>query len=124
MEIKHATLENVLNRIKTKSHWEQLSDGSRLYWKEEGDDLLGDKCGFTFIQVNRVSYPMNSDFLDENTEYEVLLHGTAYFDGIRHLHFGDEASDNLGYFYYPEMDDIIEVLNVLKTLEDKYCNKD
>jgi len=121
MEIKYATLENILNRIKTKSHWVQLSDGSRLYWKEGGE---GDnKFGFSFIQVNRVSYPMDSDFLDENTEYEILLHGTAYFDGIRHLHFGDEASSNLGYFYYPEVDSIIEILNVLKTLEDKYCTK-
>lgn len=117
MEIKYATLENVLNRIGPDWGWENISDGSKLYWKETGDN------SFTFVQVNRVSYPMDSEFLDENTEYEILLHGTAYFDGIRHLHFGDEASDNLGYFYYPDLEDIIEVLNVLKTLEDKYCTK-
>lgn len=124
MEIKHATLEDVLNKIspyKINWKWVDISDDSRLYWKEVRE---GAKCGFFFVQIARVSYPMNSDFLDENTEYEILLHGRASAEGIRHLYFGDEVSDNQGYFYYPDLEDIVEVLNVLKTLEDKYCNKD
>lgn len=116
MEIKYSSLQDVRSKIKDVNIWIDISDGSRLYFK--GSD------GFTFIQVNRVSYILDSDFWDKDTQYEILLHGIAYWDGIRHLHFGDESSDNLGYFYYPILPNIIEVLNILSDLEDKYCKKD
>ena len=50
-----------------------------------------------------------------------LFQGIAYFDGIRHLYMGDEATDNFGYHYYAGLETNIETLKVIRELEKKYC---
>ncbi len=127
MEIKHCSLKQVKDRMAALMTpfilEKEISDGSILYYAED-PTILGDKVGFSFLQIARISYTSDTPFLHEGSEYEILLHGVAYFDGIRHLYFGDEACDNFGYFYYPNLEDIVEVLQELKKLEDKYCIKD
>ena len=56
------------------------------------------------------------------TEVSCIFYGVAYFDGVRHLYFGDEGTDNFGYLYYPKLDLINSMLQCLKMLEKKFCN--
>ena len=53
-----------------------------------------------------------------------IFKGIAYWDGIRHLYFGDKQTDNYDYLYYPHIDDLNLALKELKKLEKKYCRKD
>jgi hypothetical protein len=39
------------------------------------------------------------------------VYGTAYFDGIRHLYYGDKNTDNFGYYYYANLQMIADTLN-------------
>ena len=72
---------------------------------------------FEFIYVTMFSSnSFNNIYEDENTEVEILFTGIAYFDGVRHIHFGDK-----GYINYPNITDIIKGLEELKKLEIKYC---
>lgn len=102
--------------------WEsvEVPDGSKVYFKVND---RGDKAGFDFKQVNRVSYS-NENQWEPKDDYEVLLNGVALFDGIRHLYFGDERSDNFGYYYYPNLVNIRQALKVLELIEDEHSTKD
>lgn len=65
---------------------------------------------------------MTFDMWDlESVEVECGVHGNARFDGIRHLYWGDEFTDNYGYHYYANLDDEIKVLQMLREMKIKYC---
>ncbi|MBI3633959.1 MAG: hypothetical protein HY226_06770 [Candidatus Vogelbacteria bacterium] len=51
--------------------------------------------------------------------YEVLFHGQAYFDGVRHLYFGSEDTDNYGYHYYPNLKSLTAALTKLSEIESE-----
>jgi len=53
-----------------------------------------------------------------------VFHGIAYWDGITHLYFGDQQTDNYGYHYYPSINHLLLALKELKELEKKYCRQD
>ncbi len=82
------------------------------------------KHGFDFHTVlwcgNNTEHPM----WGSHTYVESLYHGAAYFDGLRHVYLGSEATKNYGYINYPNANYHIEIWNQLKFLEDKYCRKD
>ena len=56
--------------------------------------------------------------------YDVMFHGIAYFDGVRHLYFGKEETQNYGYLYYAKP---LVIADALQTLENichtKGCDK-
>jgi hypothetical protein len=110
--------EIVFDRSKVEG-WEFREIGEneccRLYWRQ-----YTDMRGFEFVSFDVISFTVESDpFKADDTVVELLLHGVAYFDGIRHLYFGKE--DNYGYFYYPRLKDISEILTILSELQAKYC---
>lgn len=115
MSIKHIRWGDLEKEVEGW-HFILLPDASRLYYidHKEGN-------GFSFKQINLVSYSYSEEWDDKEAESEVLLHGVAYFDGIRHLYFGDERSDNWGYFHYPVVKNIVDVLIHLGGLEAEYC---
>lgn len=56
----------------------------------------------------------------EELQVEVVFSCTAYWDGVRHLHFN--AKDD-GYIYYPDMPFLLKSLNKLRELEEQYCRE-
>lgn len=94
----------------------------RIYYK-----LHTDGRSFDFAVLDSTGYecvlPKNEDNMwhPEHGFVEIMIHGTAMFDGLRHLYWGHAQTENEGYFYYPSCDKIIETLKVLKDLETKYC---
>lgn len=124
--------ETLLRDIKHPSHrqdrvcdWkyvEIIPERVRLYYKPNDN---GEGYGFDFYAVEWTSGSgettviLNPDY----TTVDCLYHGTAYFDGIRHMYLGDDDTDNYGYHYYPDLDVHIALLKELKNLEIKYCRK-
>jgi hypothetical protein len=56
--------------------------------------------------------------------YDEVLRATAYWDGVRHLHFrqgGDEGIEFNGYDYYPDMKSYQILFQRLRELELEYC---
>lgn len=80
------------------------------------------KEGFDFYAVQFVGGDLG-DWSPNETYVECVFSGVAYFDGVRHLYWGDEQTDNQGYFYYPNLNRISEYLRLLEELEEKYCTK-
>ena len=77
---------------------------------------LGDGGGFHFVAYEWYSSEESEEL------YSVVAFGTAYFDGMRHLYFGDPYDDALGYLHYPKTDQLAALLTELRTLETLYCN--
>ncbi|MBI3632942.1 MAG: hypothetical protein HY226_01475 [Candidatus Vogelbacteria bacterium] len=75
--------------------------------------LKRDEQSFQFKAISLVTYT------DEEDYYEILFHGEAYFDGIRHLYFGSEDTDNYGYHYYPNLKTLIAALTKLSEVESE-----
>ena len=103
--------------------YEEVDESVRLYFKVEGKA----KSGFYFYAIENGGCISNDatkkDHWNENYCFaECIINGIAYFDGVRHLYYGDEKTQNYGYHYYPDLSTIIDVLNKLKELEDKYCD--
>lgn len=94
------------------------SDAYRIYYKP--NDTPGN--GFRFATIEWVSVPGGNDLWSDDTEIQFLFNGVAYFDGIRHLYLGDNGDEDLGYVYYPEIQDYIEILQQIRRLEKLYCS--
>lgn len=109
---------------KSKSHihtWPmvQCNESIRLYYTP----IEGEKNGFYFYAVEWISSEsVHFDWDIKTTAVECLFHGVAYWDGIRHLYMGDEATDNYGYHYYPHLKDHLSCLNELLKLEELHCS--
>lgn len=94
-------------------------DTTRLYYKinEGGAD------GFKFYCLGVNSFSPEDMWNLKDSEVECIAFGYANFDGVRHLYWGDEQTENEGYHYYPSFPILTEFLSQLKILENKYCNK-
>jgi len=89
---------------------------TRVYHKEYA-------TGFYFYAVEIIGQYSGKSVWDEDNEAECIFHGSAAFDGVRHLYMGRDETDNYGYHYYPDFDQLIGVLYALKALEKKYCSE-
>ena len=105
--------------------WEFLQVSNRdvrIYFKPNEEKGLG----FAFYAFEKTGHVCNehTDKDEWNKEYcmgECVVQGIAYFDGIRHLYYGDEKTDNYGYHYYANLEMIADTINALRELEKKYC---
>lgn len=113
--------------------WQFFSDNDkdgrwRLYFKPEPCNSICSECdkkhGFYFSAIEWAGNNTSDPRWGGNTYIEVLYHGAAYFDGLRHVYFGSEKTANYGYIYYPNSILHMEIWNQLKLLEKKYCLKD
>jgi hypothetical protein len=102
---------------------ESPMDWCRLYYKPNE----GEFNGFKFYAIEIVSIDCTNDgdhaWKPELTAIEILFSGIAYWDGVRHLYMGSEATDNYGYLYYPDIDVSIEIMKALRELSNKYCRE-
>jgi hypothetical protein len=105
--------------------YHQITDDLRLHYKViDYDEADAKTDGFYFCSVRWTGNECNGEddqWKNETTTVDVLLNGTSYFDGIRHLYFGSEQTNNYGYFYYPDTDEIFMVLDKLVKMESKHC---
>lgn len=88
-----------------------------IYKPEENAD------GFEFCCIYFVSAthdPSKSNGMSD-VKYEVVFEGRAYFDGVRHLYFGKEETDNYGYLYYQDIPLLIKALKKLDDLQVDKC---
>lgn len=79
------------------------------------------KHGFYFYCIEAYMWELETE---EILGCDCQFHGVAYFDGIRHLYFGDDQTENYGYLYYPCIEDLFLALKELQKLEIKYCTFD
>lgn len=99
--------------------WQEIAIDDRdckLFWKDiyPPDE---DCDGFDFHCVHFAWSEANN----ENVHYETLFKGVAYFDGVRHLYFGSEETDNYGYLYYCDVPQLIKALQQLDLLVVEKC---
>lgn len=100
------------------------SNSIRIYYKPN----FNEKNGFHFVVVEGVSESDDDNhesicgwrWLMDETSVSVLVHGIAYFDGIRHIYFGDKNND--GYIFVPNMKEIGKALSILDELTYLHCN--
>ncbi len=109
-------------------HFVDIDYVCRLFYEEDRHNGKGG-YGFEFYAVGwcggrRGTVEDASLFDDDPDEINVecLWHGSARFDGVRHLYCGDEQTDNEGYLYYPRLSRIAGVLTELAKLEKRFCN--
>ena len=80
-----------------------------------------DECdGFEFCCVYQVCETVSGDDAGR-IGYEVIFEGTALFDGVRHLYFGKEETQNYGYLYYQDLPMLISALKALDDLQVSKC---
>ncbi len=94
------------------------SNSSRLYINR------GEGC-FTALAVNFVSVPVTNinedDWENEELIVSKIFQAIAFSDGIRHLEFNRNGEEMDGYLYYPDMDNLITMLKIVRELELKIC---
>ena len=100
----------------------QVCESARLYYMPS--DTIGN--GFRFYAVERVGSLINNDtdteaWNKDSTLVDCIVNGVAYFDGVRHLYYGDEKTDNYGYHYYPNLSMICKTIVELRVLEQTFC---
>lgn len=90
---------------------DKVSNNLRLYHIP-----FTDSRGFQFCAVDFDSAGASCDDVweDPDVAVEVLMHGVAYFDGIRHLH--------MPYWHYPGLDEGVRLFEALRELVVKYCD--
>lgn len=114
----------------------KVKDWKQFRFKRDWVRLFYKPCpgghGFKFVVLEVVSMSQtdsdkscNRDpFSDseEGVEIEIVIHGMAMFDGVRHLYYGHDESENYGYHYYPDVMEMVEILTAIASLEKTYCN--
>jgi len=91
----------------------EIDDLHRLYYK-----IKDDSPGFTFCAFVLNSWSDDIPW-NEDSDFDIILHGEALFDGLRHTNFG--GYDDGGYIYYPDSAGMAGIMAALWMLEQKYC---
>lgn len=103
-----------------------------LVYKDEQDNVrlyikrLGPGSGFKATAVAFVScvHGQGRHWECPDLTVEIVVEVIAYFDGLRHLHFGGngpEPDEFNGYLYYPNSKSLVEVVMKLRELEQECC---
>lgn len=96
---------------------------------DENDDPRLQRVGFDFMAFEWCGCPgecldkedPNNTYWGPETEVEYFANGEAYFDGVRHLWFGHESTNNEGYHYYPHLDSLKRLAEWLAKMEEEHC---
>jgi hypothetical protein len=117
MEIMLSELKYGKDKILSNPEWKVVDVGKykdhRLFYKNDED-----RSGFEFISVRYCGGDKWTDY----TEVEILFSGVAYWDGIRHIWFGDEDTETDPYWYSCEdMQEYIDLFQELQNLTKIHC---
>jgi hypothetical protein len=85
-------------------------------------DTMITRTGFKFCCVEWCSSSIGGDQWDDCT-VEVVFHGEAHWDGVRHLWWGHEQTGNKGYLYCTKPSDLAEMLYAVDRLETQHCRE-
>ena len=55
--------------------------------------------------------------------YQLVCHGSAQYDGIRHMYFGENESQPDGCLFYPDPNQLALVFKALSLLEKRFCKE-
>lgn len=116
------TLKEVKFNNESIDQWEciiLLTSEVIIFYKLNGHDK---KSGFKFISVEIIGQYADASIIDPENIVNILYNGYALYDGIRHMHLGDNNKNNCGYVYYPELKKHIAILKTLHQLEFVYCD--
>lgn len=93
---------------------------NRLYLNKNIDDDM-----FHTISLRFLECPAEHDDLWSSPDLIVTktFETRALCDGVRHLQFYGK-DDNAGYFNYPELSDIADMLNIVRKIELEICDED
>ena len=100
--------------------WEFIENGNvRLYHEPNS-------TGFNFYAALYEEQELvpgeEENWHPKYTTIDCMFEGTALFDGVRHIYFGAEQTNNgEGYFNYPRLDEFIWALRQLDFLVKLYC---
>lgn len=96
-------------------------DHHRLYFLAHEPAAKDYNNGFKFNAVRFVQCDGKYENIwdDPDLRVELTLHGTAYFDGVRHLYLN--WGEDEGYLYYPEIHELRRVLEELEKLQKDFC---
>ncbi len=91
-------------------------------------DATGDvaKVGFDFAAYEWCSCPADKvpaegHYWGPEVEVEYFAYGEASFEGVKHLWFGHEDTQNQGYHYYPHLDSMKLLMEWLQGMEKEHC---
>lgn len=88
----------------------------RIYYTKYDHNHCNKDCigrhGFKFCSVL---------WICKDEYLEISFNGIAYFDGVRHMWLGTEQNEIFGYINYPNIKDLIEILQEIKKLEILFC---
>lgn len=125
--MEHKYLKDIIQDNYIIHEWPFINANEelRVYYKPE----LKEKSGFQFYAISRIGWNCVPEtevnrWHPDHCMVEVLYHGYGYFDGVRHLYMGHKFTDNYGYDFYPDLDNHIDAMLALKSLEQIYCRKD
>lgn len=94
-------------------------DNTRLYIVKGDNSFNAHAVEFVSCPADIVGSHWESSELVVQTIFEV----TAYYDGVRHLEFNRNGGDMDGYLYYPEMADLIAMLQIVRDVELAHCSE-
>ena len=93
---------------------------ARLYISERENGFMAHAVEFVCCTpIDNLNHWEN-----ESLEVITIFEVTAYSDGVRHIEFNRNDGDMDGYLYYPDMDNLILMLQKIKELENELCEAD
>lgn len=106
-----------------------------LVYKSDCDNIrlyvVREEHGFNAhaVQYESCSYGLNEEhnkinqWENKNLVVETLFEITAYWDGVRHLSFNCNNAETDGYLYYPNIADLIAMLQKVREIELQICRE-
>ena len=114
--------------------YRECPGGYRIYYEVLESAEEGYKAGFKFeiweaescdLELSDTIFDWPEDWHQEGMVCSHVAHGQAYFDGIRHLYFGNVGTNpnvdnyNFAYQNYPDL----RYINVLIGMEAEFCQE-
>lgn len=94
----------------------------RIYYRK----LKEGGVGFVFHAVEWAEGGSDDNFFNFTTKVNTLCEGIAFYDGVRHLDFGefdDDRGTRSGYLNYPNLATLAEVFLAIVKLENTFCKE-
>lgn len=112
-------LKDITHGNEPIENWNKEEIGNFLFfWKHIYEDFK-ETSGF---RIKVIKWRTEDD---EGERYESVMEVTAYFDGVRHLHLGDEKLGcGLGYFNYPNIESFILIFQRIREMEKEFLSND
>mgnify|MGYP001608599688 CR=1 FL=1 len=89
-----------------------------LFYEATNQPKATEGGGLKFLALENISGPDADD--SDSIDLKVFAYGYGYSDGVRHIYYG--SGHQKGYFYYPPLAAMAQVLLKVDELSHIYCN--